>query len=362
MKSVTDPRTGINFGLPGDWRLARAPLSAYCDPSTPQYSLLLSCERLPLDWLQGCALSEQARQLCAANPLAREVRLRCISEDRVLVCYRSGGVDQGKRKDDHHWLVLERGDSSLLIALLTLSVLADEAEPEQTAALVGFFEREAADIDFSEEAAPPIAGPLSSLQEKVDLLEDVTLSLCEGFCLALEGSPIDKQGLVAAALGVCLYWLGRWKAPFDEATKEEIGDILRLQVITGFCASLSPDSSRTRALFDELEPVMTRQVAAVFEPLDALFNGSARSDSGLERETIAFGLKLLLQVTTAFRDAPLEPEALTAQAERIHTLNRVVVAAPGLIEEAFGAEEVEEESLENSHGVFAQALLGAPLL
>lgn len=364
MKTITDPQTGITLALPSGWRLARASLSAYCDPQAPQYNLLLSCERLPLEWLHAGSLADHARRLCAANPLAREVRLDEPEGPRLLARYRSVGVEQGQRKDDRHWLVLEQNDSALMVALLTLSVLADQADPEETERQARALGDEISRLTFPKEAPPLIAGPSSALQEKVDLLEDVTLSLCQGLCEALDAAPIDKQGLVAASLGICLYWLARWQGAAEEALEDGLAEALQAQVIAGFCASLDGDAGRARAAFEELEPTMARQSRSVIEPLAELFESAP--GEGLERATLSFGVKLLLLTTTLFRDAPIEAEALAGQSEQIQSLGRVVMAAPALIQEALSAANPEEPELESfdrpSTGMLANALLGPQLL
>jgi hypothetical protein len=69
-----------------------------------------------------------------------------------VAAYRTDLPEPAGRKDDRHWIVLEKDAHTMKLALCTLSVLADKARREQTDALAQVLASAIAELRFGGEA------------------------------------------------------------------------------------------------------------------------------------------------------------------------------------------------------------------
>ena len=88
------------------------------------------------------------KSILSANSMASSPEYRSLGTSRALAQYRTS-MPGSERKDDYHWLLLAVESDVMRVALFTLSVLADKANSQSTAALAESLRERIAAAEFS---------------------------------------------------------------------------------------------------------------------------------------------------------------------------------------------------------------------
>ncbi|MEM7412225.1 MAG: hypothetical protein AAF430_18495 [Myxococcota bacterium] len=145
---VEDPESGFRINLPSGWK--RVPvdnIGLYQVPERPQYNFLISREEIEQE-PDAPAVGQTAQLILRSLRGARAQRTVASSPTRGVWYYETALTERGRSKDDRHWMLLESRGRTLHYGVFTLSVLAEEADATETAALVAILEPEIAAADF----------------------------------------------------------------------------------------------------------------------------------------------------------------------------------------------------------------------